>query len=580
MTIFAIVMILVVGVVTFFHLLQGFFSSAISAVLTIVAAVLALSYHEAIAQKYLAGSFADLSYTFSLLGMFALIYLVGRTIFDKAVPGNLRLPPAAEKIGGAVMGIVAGVFTAGIIAIAAQEMPFRGSIWGYARLSVDDSQVNVPTQRRAVERTLYDNMNDNTMDEAKRSGTVSMLVPVDEILIGETKKLSEGGSLSGATELSRVHPDWLTELFGQRMGLEPGAKRTAINDEKLQQVKVDGVYALKTGPDGGPLGFRALDSEFTAFRSKKLALPKDPTKDPTNRFFVLRVTFDPKAADRTGLIRVSPANVRLVSRTTPAGATEPQWTDFYPVGTLDMNGAPTGQKGVPDHIPTIFLNKADDFIFVNERSDKLNGQPPAVDFVFFVDANGFIDGGKKALDNGKAKIADGVFLEVKRMATVDLSGVEVRTDLKATNQTTVLRKEMAIEDQMPKAKAPTGSEVDPIEQRAAAARAEAAAAAAARKPSAGALSPTAQKLVGRWSSVKGSDTITLEFDNNKLKMSRAGAAHHDEIEGPWKEVSASGDNITIHADFPRKPQDMVFKFETNDSLQMQDGTEWTRFDRK
>ena len=152
MTIFAIVMILVVGIVTFIHLLQGFFSAAISAVIAVIAAVLALSFHEAIAQKYLGGSFADISYTLTLLAMFAVIYLVGRTIFDAAVPGNLRLPPAADKIGGAIMGIIAGVFTAGIIAIAAQEMPFRGSIWGYARLSVDDSQVNVPTQRRAVER--------------------------------------------------------------------------------------------------------------------------------------------------------------------------------------------------------------------------------------------------------------------------------------------------------------------------------------------------------------------------------------------------------------------------------------------
>ena len=276
------------------------------------------------------------------------------------------------------------------------------------------------------------------------------------------------------------------------------------------------------------------------------------------------------------MIRLSPATVRLVSKTTPPGATEPQWTDYYPIGTLDMAGTP-GQKGTPDGKPTIFLNKADDFIFVNERSDKLNGKEPAVDFVFFIDANGFVDGGKKALDNGKAKIADGTFLEVKRMAQVDLGGTEIRHDLKATTQTTVLRKEMAIEDQMPKPKAPTGSEVDPIEQRAAAARAEAEA--AAHKPSPGALSPTAQKLVGRWTSVKGNDTITLEFDNQNLKMNRAGV-HHDEIEGPWKEVTASGDNITIHANFPRKPQDMVFKFETNDSLQMQDGTEWTRFERK
>src|SRR3954470_6703363 len=219
MSIFAIVMIVLVGVVTFFHLLQGFFSATISAILAVTAAVLALSYHEAIAQKYLAGGYADLAHTMVLLVLFAAIYLVGRVLFDKAVPGNLRLPPAADKIGGAVMGIIAGVFAAGVVAIAAQEMPFRGSIWGYSRFGVDDKQVNVPTNRRAVERIMYDNMGDNTIEDAKRSGTQSLLVPVDEIVIGEVRKLSEGGPLSGATPLSEVHPDWLTELYGQRVGI-------------------------------------------------------------------------------------------------------------------------------------------------------------------------------------------------------------------------------------------------------------------------------------------------------------------------------------------------------------------------
>jgi len=291
MSIFAIVMILIVGIVTFFNLLQGFFSATISAILAVTAAVLALSYHESIAHKYLGGGFADLGYTFSLLGLFAVIYLVGRILFDSLVPGNLRLPPAADKIGAGVMGIIAGVFTAGVIAIAAQEMPFRPSIWGYARYGVDDKQVNVPTNRRAVERNVYDSMGDSTIDDARHAGAQSLLVPVDEILIGEVKKLSEGGPLSGGTLVSAVHPDWLTELFGQRLGIEPGGKRTAINDERQQQVKLDGVYEMKTGPDGVPVeiaadpvvtapvaGKRVLDADFPAFPRRSSPCRKTPRR--------------------------------------------------------------------------------------------------------------------------------------------------------------------------------------------------------------------------------------------------------------------------------------------------------------
>ena len=566
MSIFAIVMIVLVGVVTFFHLLQGFFSSTISAVLVVTAAVLAVSYHEPLAQKYLAGGYADLAHTMVLLVLFAVIYLVGRVLFDKAVPGNLRLPPAADKIGGAAMGIIAGVFAAGVVAIAAQEMPFRGSIWGYARFGVDDKQVNVPTNRRAVERNMYDSMGDNTIDDARRSGTQSLLVPVDEILIGEVKKLSEGGPLSSGTELTRFHPDWLTELFGQRLGIEPGGKRTAVNDEKLQQVKLDGIFELKTGPDGTPAGISVMDAEFTAFRGKQLTLPKDPTKDPSRRFFVLRILFDTKAADRTGLIRLSPGTVRIVTKHTPPGASEPEWTDYYPIGTLD-------------DAKTLFLNKLDDFIFVNNNTDKLGGKDPAADFVFFIDTNGFIEGGKKALDGGKAKITDGSFLEVKRMATVDLSGNEIRKDLKPSIQTVVLRKELAIQDQLDKRRGPQAPpKAEEYIPSGPLPTATAPAPKPAPAPSPGALSPTAQKLVGTWKSVQGSNTVTFEFTDKTLKRTVAGFTR-DALEGPWKEVSASGDNVTIHADFPRKPQDFVFQFDTNERVKLQQGQDWIVYNK-
>src|SRR5437868_6980415 len=117
--IFAVFLILVIGVVAFFHFTQGFFSATISAILAAVAALLAVSYHEVIVEKFLGGMMANYAHAMVLLILFALIYLIPRLAFDSLVPGNLRLPAMVDKVGAGVMGLVAGLFAAGVVALAA-----------------------------------------------------------------------------------------------------------------------------------------------------------------------------------------------------------------------------------------------------------------------------------------------------------------------------------------------------------------------------------------------------------------------------------------------------------------------------
>src|SRR5438045_2823960 len=117
-----VVIIFVIGI-GFFHYIQGFFSAAISAILAIVSAALALSLQETITEGPLAGVAPEWMPSLILLGLFAIIYVLLRTIFDKLIPGNVRMPPLLENIGGAVMGLVAGIFAVGICVIALQHMP-------------------------------------------------------------------------------------------------------------------------------------------------------------------------------------------------------------------------------------------------------------------------------------------------------------------------------------------------------------------------------------------------------------------------------------------------------------------------
>src|SRR5688500_14804316 len=118
---FSIVLLLAVLVVAFFHYLQGLFSATISAILTILAAALAVAWHEWIAENFLAGKYADSIHAIMLIIVFAVTYLLLRLLFDKAVPGNVRVPAIVDKIGGGVMGVVAAVFAVGVVAIAAQQ---------------------------------------------------------------------------------------------------------------------------------------------------------------------------------------------------------------------------------------------------------------------------------------------------------------------------------------------------------------------------------------------------------------------------------------------------------------------------
>src|SRR5215218_9256141 len=106
---FSVLMLLLVGVITFFHYTQGFLSATLSAIIAIFAAGLAMSYHEVLVASLLQGKFAHQANAIGLVVIFALVYLILRVMFDKFVPGNIRLPAIIDKIGAGAMGLIAGI---------------------------------------------------------------------------------------------------------------------------------------------------------------------------------------------------------------------------------------------------------------------------------------------------------------------------------------------------------------------------------------------------------------------------------------------------------------------------------------
>jgi Colicin V production protein len=426
--VFSALIILLLGAIVFFHYLQGFFSSLISAVLTVVAAVLAFSWHEVIVEKYLQGKMADYAHAMVLIVLFAVIYLVLRTAFDKMIPGAVRLPAAADKLGGALMGVVAGIFATGVFAVAAEEMPFGPSVAMYSRYEVQDREATVTrTNSRSLDATTSDELHS---EDAGRFNPVERKIiypPVDDLFVGAVRRLSETGSLQGDQPLGYLHPDFLTEIYGQRSGVQPaGGHVTMHTGGSEPTVRVESIYQLGTVQlsDNELHSIRATmpKTDLTIVRTETKVIPppentsmpartlkltfaaagKDKENSKDQILIAVRVVFGKDASDREDwLVRFSPAGIRLVAKKLDAADGEKKFTNYIPMGTVENT-----KDGM-----IVYLDKPDDFLIADAKE-----KPACVDLVFAVDKDGFLAGEKER------KIADGTFLEVKRMAREDLSG--------------------------------------------------------------------------------------------------------------------------------------------------------------
>lgn len=410
-----IVILLLTGAIAYFHYAQGLFSAALSAIIATFAAVFAISFHETLVDSLLKGKMADQAHAMALVVMFAAIYVILRMIFDRFVPGNVRYPVLVDKVGAGVMGLIAGMMASGVVVMAAQMLPFGVTIAGYHRFEVrDQTGLTIPagSGRQAIDGQTFDELKENSLDPAKSSG---LLLPVDDFVVGLTGRLS-AGALSGDRELKSIHPDWNNELFGARLGIQPGARRTALNLGGNDQVSLaePGLFLLESIP--------AVDAELKTVRGQALVSEKGEIlkSDGANVLLVVRVNLGYDGTDEDKLLRLSTGAVRLVGIKSDRG--DRSFVNFHPIGTLE-----TGT--------VLFRNKPDDTLAV-----MLQDQNKPVDFVFLVPREQVF----KEADQ-KARSLDfqsGVFIEVKRLARIDLSGKTATGSPPRTAPGTIVRKEI------------------------------------------------------------------------------------------------------------------------------------------
>ena len=94
--IFSIVILLLVGVIGYFYFVQGFFTGLLSAISAVLAASLAISYFEPMSAAMFQNKFVDSGNAIALITIFAVSFFAMRLLFDKLVPGNIRLQSTVD----------------------------------------------------------------------------------------------------------------------------------------------------------------------------------------------------------------------------------------------------------------------------------------------------------------------------------------------------------------------------------------------------------------------------------------------------------------------------------------------------
>ena len=380
---FGTVILLVAAGIAFYHYVQGLFSAMISASLAVLAALLAISFHEIVAERYFATSFPVYAHAVALVGLFALSYVLMRLVADRLIPGNVRYPVMVEKIGAGVFGFIAGCFATGILALAAQLLPTGPSIAGYTRFAIDDREVSgvkIPGRYQRQDLMISGELKNDTLQSSRSSSLFP--IPADGMVLGLVGYVSDGGSLAGDRPFGTVHPSYPDELFGHRMGPHFGAD-VVIGAEGSAGITVGAVYTADS-----------VLSDPRDLELKEVRGGQAPqfVPDSSQMPVVVRATIE--APGSAGANSFNMGSVRLVV----AGR------DYYPVGSY--------QKG-----QYLALTRLDDFLFADTNAP--------VDFVFMVDTE--VLPVKEGTD--QRVFPQRSFIEARRAARADLSGMAIGTSV-------------------------------------------------------------------------------------------------------------------------------------------------------
>jgi hypothetical protein len=419
-----IIVLALIAAIAYFHYVEGFFSSSISAIVAMFAALGAFSLHEQVAQLMVNQKILpDQAQAISLTVLFAAMYIVPRLAFDALVPGNVRVPVLVDKIGSPVLGLFVGAMAVGIMAIALQELPMGPVVGGYGRYGelpdravalIPPGFINTSTYTvfgevaepvlssdwgvspsRPVHHVWTPGDTDGGKWQTRVPSQNTLAISVDDMVVGLVSRTCQG-ALAGEQTLDMVHPDFLLELFAQRVGIESGQRHTTTNLGSSVEFAVPAVYfptetipvidgfsdQMRTSMMGNDPPIPTLATTIKSGDDYKLIVIRTVISDPNND------------QDADKIMRMSTASLRLCM---PMAADGTMRADLYPEGTLVHAGG-----------NLLLWNKPSDPLFLDFSTG--NTKLKTIDWVYMVPSDAIHDN----------KFPPGTFLEFKRNARVDL----------------------------------------------------------------------------------------------------------------------------------------------------------------
>ena len=400
--IISIVAILLIAFIAYYHMTQGAFTSLLSAALAVLAAALALGNGPWLAATFQQGGFAPYADAVAVCVLFAVIYIVLRFVFDRFIPGNLRLNSTADKILAVLGGVVTGVMAVGTLVVAAEMMPFGQSVAMHSRYEAAERSVRVLGRRRKVDVVTESILTDPFARPGQGAGPI---LPVDDVVATVTAHLSDGGSLAGpfTRRISDLTPSPLDQAYGQRLGRSAGSKSfLLVGTGGETQARVDSVNVIEAEV---PQLFGETNDLITELDRD---VPETYVPPPGSVLLVVRVEVDQPAADLDNTFRFALGNAYLAA----AGQ------GHFPIGTM-AGGRVLVRNAIDDPLGIDFSGAPD---------------TQAVDLAFEVPRDDVLAEGTRLRDN--------VLLTFKRYGRLPLGGrAVVAGPPQASPRVAVMRKE-------------------------------------------------------------------------------------------------------------------------------------------
>ena len=109
---------------------EGFFSGVIHLICVVVSGAITFAFWEPLAMTMLPTGMGEFAWGLSFLGLFCFVLIILRIATNLLIPTRQNFPPMADYIGGTIVGIAAGVISAGMALIGVGFLPVGGNIAG------------------------------------------------------------------------------------------------------------------------------------------------------------------------------------------------------------------------------------------------------------------------------------------------------------------------------------------------------------------------------------------------------------------------------------------------------------------